>query len=61
MDMRGIPTSACLCGGRAFYIVAWFNEDDYTVQGYETTALCATCGTLVTACTEIDHPSYQEA
>lgn len=58
-DYRGIPTQTCPCGGNQFYITAWFSEDTYEVAGYLTDAMCSTCGALVTACTEIDHPEYQ--
>lgn len=58
-DYRGVPTQSCPCGNNTFYVVAWFNEDNYTVAGYLTDAVCASCGALVTACTEIDHPEYQ--
>jgi hypothetical protein len=59
LDYRGIPTAQCLCGGSVFYLVGWFDEA-YVFAGYETTALCASCGALVTVCCEIDHPNYEE-
>lgn len=58
LDYRGLPTAECLCGGRTFYMVAWF-DDVYTVAGYVTDGLCCTCGALVTLCTEIDHPTHE--
>lgn len=59
LDYRGLPTAECLCGGRTFYAVVWF-DDNYQVAGYITDGLCPSCGALVTLCTEIDHPTYEE-
>jgi hypothetical protein len=58
-DYRGIPTPECVCGGRMFYVLMHLS-DDYTIAGYDTTALCADCLALVTIATEIDHPEYEE-
>lgn len=58
LDYRGVPTAECVCGGRTFYMVAWFS-DEYEVAGYITDGLCCHCGALVTLCTEIDHPSHE--
>lgn len=60
-DARGIPTTTCpSCNGVLFKIVAQFDPVDYEIGLYMLDAECAKCGTLITAPTPIDHPSFKE-
>lgn len=58
VDLRGVPTAECVCGGRTFFAVMWI-DDEYQVAGYLTDGLCP-CGALVTLATEIDKPNYYD-
>lgn len=53
MDLRPFPTLSCLCGGRMFYAVVWF-DDDREIGGYMLDGLCCNCRALVTLPTPID-------
>lgn len=53
MDWRGLPTPECMCGGRTFYAVVWF-DDDREVGGYVLDGLCCDCHALVTLPTPLD-------
>lgn len=53
-DYRSMgPTMECPCGNDGFYILATF-DDDRSVAGYFTDALCAECGALLKAPTQAD-------
>lgn len=53
MDLRGFPTTECLCGGQMFYALVWFDQER-AVGGYILDGLCANCRALVTLPTPID-------
>lgn len=53
LDLRGFPTTHCLCGEQMFYAVVWFTPDR-EVGGYLLDGLCASCRALVTLPTPID-------
>lgn len=60
IDARGIPTCECpSCGSNTFKIVAMFDPEDYEISMYALDAECATCGSMVTAPTPLDHPEYE--
>jgi hypothetical protein len=54
IDARGIPTSSCpACDGNRFNIIAMF-DDEYELSAYMLDAVCADCGSWVTAPTPED-------
>ena len=53
LDLRGIPTTQCLCGCSVFYALVWF-DSDREVGGYILDGLCSDCRALVTLPTPID-------
>lgn len=53
LDWRGVGTPECLCGGRMFYAVVYF-DDARELAGYLTDGLCCDCKSLVTLPTPID-------
>jgi hypothetical protein len=57
-DIRGIPSVTCLCGGRVFYALLWF-DDDREVGGYLLDGLCSSCNALVTLPTPMDEVAYE--
>lgn len=52
-DMRGLPSPECICGGRMFYALVYF-DDERNIGGYMLDGVCADCGCLVTLPTPID-------
>lgn len=49
LDARGIPTNACpVCGGNILTVDVIF-DNNYEISFYMFDAMCAQCGTLVTA------------
>lgn len=58
MDLRDKdnPIHVCPCGSRVWNIQAMF--DDYEISMYFTEMECALCGTLATAPTPVDNPTY---
>lgn len=60
-DYRGIPTAMCICGSTMFDATIQFDESDYTINWYWLDGKCHECGSLVTLCTEIDHPDFNNS
>lgn len=53
-DYRGEPLLECVCGCDMFIIIARFDPETRLPGFYLTDALCAACGSLLTAPTPID-------
>ena len=51
MDIRGEPTTVCVCGCFIWNLKVSFNEDG-TIGSYFLAMECAACGTQATAPTE---------
>jgi hypothetical protein len=56
MDLRGEPIHVCPCGSKLWNLQAMF--ENYEISLYFTEMSCALCGTLATAPTPIDNPTY---
>tara|TARA_R110000868_G_scaffold133205_1_gene344689 strand:- start:7442 stop:7702 length:261 start_codon:yes stop_codon:yes gene_type:complete len=54
MDIRGTPTTVCLCGCNIWNLKTLFDPDTGEIEMYFLDMECADCGTLATAPTPID-------
>lgn len=54
IDLRGVPTLACICGSLMFNITVMWDEETRAVGWYDLKQQCHTCGAISTAPTEID-------
>jgi len=54
-DLRGEPTTECVCGSELFYALVGFDRDTRLVGWYALDLHCAECGTLCTAPTPVDN------
>ncbi len=54
LDIRGIPTTVCVCGCKVFTINVMWDEAERDVGWYDLTQICKDCGAMSTAPTPID-------
>lgn len=59
MDMRGLPSPECFCGGRMFLAVVYF-DDARELAGWMLDGMCTDCKALVTLPTPIDLDLLEE-
>ena len=53
-NMRGIPTSMCVCGSIWFNVSVVIDEETYERSAYSTDAVCFSCGRELTIATPED-------
>jgi len=53
IDIRGIPSHACVCGSRVFKVKCMFEDNDIALWYID--AECDMCGALVTVPTPVDN------
>jgi len=53
-DLRGIPTTVCICGSMMFKLKVIWDQETKEVGMYMLDQECVECGTITTAPTPID-------
>jgi hypothetical protein len=53
-DLRGKPTTTCVCGCKMFIVTVMWDEEDRSVGWYDLTQQCKECMSISTAPTPID-------